>query len=203
MSFADIERLFELYGYAVLFGGLFLEFIALPFPGETTLTYSGYLAYKGTLHIVPLIGISFLGTTLGMTITYAIGKFAGMRFLNRYGKWVFLTPSKLLKTRRWFGRYGPKLLFIGYFIPGVRHFTGYLSGTMDIPLRKFLLYTYTGALFWVCSFAFLGYGFGPRWQVVFDAVEHHGWKLLVGIGMAVLLVVLVRMLKVKKAGGSV
>ncbi|WP_058304503.1 DedA family protein [Gorillibacterium timonense] len=202
MNFAYVEKLFEIYGYGVLFAGLFLEFIALPFPGETTLTYSGYLSYKGILHLAPVIGIGFIGTSLGMTLTYWIGRSAGMPFLNKYGKWILLTPAKLLKTRRWFLRYGPKLLFIGYFIPGVRHFTGYLSGIMGIPFRTFILYTYLGALFWVASFAFLGFGFGPRWESVFHLIELHGWKVFVVLGTLGLLVVVYRMLRMKRAGGS-
>lgn len=45
----NIEALFEQYGYALLFIGLLLEFIALPFPGEITMLYVGYLSYLGVL----------------------------------------------------------------------------------------------------------------------------------------------------------
>jgi len=202
MSFAYMERLFELYGYGVLFAGLFLEFMALPFPGETTLTYSGFLSYKGILHLASVIGIGYLGTTLGMTLTYGIGRAAGMPFLNKYGKWIFLTPAKLLMTRRWFNKYGAKLLFIGYFIPGVRHFTGYFAGIMDIPIRTFLLYTFTGAAFWVMWFAFLGFGFGPHWEAALQLMEQHFWKMIVLLIVIGIGVTLLRMLKLRKARSS-
>ena len=39
------------YGYSVLFFGLLLEFIALPFPGETTMAYAGFLSYKNLIHL--------------------------------------------------------------------------------------------------------------------------------------------------------
>ncbi|WP_438433014.1 DedA family protein [Gorillibacterium sp. sgz500922] len=202
MSFAYVEKLFELYGYVVLFAGLFLEFIALPFPGETTLTYSGYLSYKGILHLAPVIGIGFLGTALGMTLTYGIGRAAGMPFLDKYGKWVFLTPAKLQKTRIWFHRYGPKLLFIGYFIPGVRHFTGYFAGIMGVPFRTFFLYTLSGALFWVTCFAALGYIFGSRWEAAFRIMEQHAWKFVILIVLAGIGFTLLRTLKLRKARSS-
>lgn len=73
-----IAQLFEEYGYGVLFFGLLLEFIALPFPGETTMAYAGYLSYAGTLDFGKLVLLAFLGTTLGMTITYFIGRWAGL-----------------------------------------------------------------------------------------------------------------------------
>lgn len=128
-----IQDLFAKYGYSVLFFGLLLEFIALPFPGETTMAFAGFLSYTGRLDFITLIIVAFTGTTVGMTITYFIGLKAGMPFIQRYGKWILFSPSKLEKTQRWFERYGSILIFIGYFIPGVRHFTGYFAGIIALP----------------------------------------------------------------------
>ena len=191
MNIGDIEKLFDQYGYLVLMIGLFLEFIALPFPGETTLTYSGYLTYKGVLDLVPVFVIAFLATTLGMTLTYWIGRKLGMPFINKYGKWFF-SEKKLAKTRKWFDRYGTSLLFIGYFIPGVRHFTGYFCGLIGIRFRAFALYTYTGAAFWVACFVTLGHLCGPQWQTIFHAFERNAWKLAVAAGCLILLAFVLR-----------
>jgi len=190
MSF-NIERLFDQYGYEVLFLGLLLEFIALPFPGETTMLYAGYLSYAGVLHGWTAFVWAFFGTTIGMTITYFIGLKAGMPFVERYGKWVLITPSKLEKTKKWFNRYGNVLVFVGYFIPGVRHVTGYFAGIVGSPFRTFAAYAYGGALFWCACFIGLGHVFGPQWEKVLHAIEHHSWKLaalaVVLLGLAVLI----------------
>ncbi|MDQ0493368.1 hypothetical protein [Paenibacillus brasilensis] len=46
-----VEQLFNEYGYLVLLIGLPLDFIALPVPpGNSTLTYTGFLASKDVLH---------------------------------------------------------------------------------------------------------------------------------------------------------
>ena len=202
LNISDIERLFEHYGYFVLLVGLFLEFIALPFPGETTLTYSGFLIYKGILNPVPVFIIAYLATTMGMTLTYGVGYKLGLPFLKKYGKWIFFSEAKLNKTKRWFDRYGTGLLFIGYFIPGVRHFTGYFSGLIRIPFRAFALYTYAGAAFWVFCFVTLGYICGPEWQTIFHSVEKNAWKLAVIFGGVVLLYIALKLLlRSKKAVG--
>ncbi|MFD0717617.1 DedA family protein [Paenibacillus sp. GCM10027626] len=184
-----LEQLFNNYGYFVLFFGLLLEFIALPFPGETTMAFAGYLSYMGQLNWIILIIAAFFGTTIGMTITYFVGHAAGMPFIRKYGKWFFLSAAKIEKTEKWFGKYGNGLIFIGYFIPGVRHFTGYFSGIIRLPFRKFAAYAYSGALFWVIIFIWLGKFFGPQWNIVFKNVEHNA--LYIAIGVIVLLVILV------------
>jgi len=181
-----IEQLFNNHGYLVLFLGLLLEYIALPFPGETTMTYAGYLSYQGILewHLASIY--AFAGTTIGMTITYGVGYLVGMPFVRRYGRWVLLSEDKINHTKRWFEKYGYFLLFIGYFIPGVRHFTGYFSGIVRIPFRKFALYAYTGALFWVLLFIWLGKTFGPQWESIMHLAEKY-----LGITIIVIVVIVI------------
>lgn len=187
-----IGHLFEYYGYGVLFIGLLLEFIALPFPGETTMAYSGYLSYTGALNFYLLIVLAFLGTTIGMTLTYWIGRKAGLPFILRFGKWVFLKPDKLENTQVWFQKYGNWLIFIGYFIPGVRHFTGYFAGIIALPFRKFAAYAYSGALVWVILFISIGKMFGPQWDAVFHLAEMYAVRIIAIAGVAVVLIVLFR-----------
>jgi len=187
-----IEQLFHEYGYFVLFFGLLLEFIALPFPGETTMAYAGYLSYMGKLNWMILIVVAFLGTTIGMTITYFVGHAVGMPFIRKYGKWVLLSTAKIEKTEKWFGKYGNGLIFIGYFIPGVRHFTGYFAGIIRLPFRKFAIYAYTGALFWVIVFIWLGKFFGPQWNRIFKLVEHNAVYVAIGVLVLILIFLLIK-----------
>lgn len=111
-----VHELFQQYGYYVVLVGLLLEYIALPFPGEPTLAYAGFLAQKGDLSLPILIILSFIGTSLGMTIQYFLGNKLGMPFIQKYGKYVFLTQRKIDLTRMWFDKYGYFLIFIGFFI---------------------------------------------------------------------------------------
>lgn len=181
-----IEQLFQNYGYLVLFFGLFLEFIALPFPGETTMTYAGFLSYQGVLEWEIAVILAIAGTTIGMTITYWIGHSVGMPFVRRYGKWFLLSEQKIDKTNKWFAKYGNALIFIGYFIPGVRHLTGYFSGIIRISFKKFALYAYSGAIFWVMLFIWLGKWFGPQWEAIFHLAEKYLTIAIVCISILVI-----------------
>ncbi|MDR0268591.1 DedA family protein [Paenibacillus sp.] len=187
-----IEQLFGEYGYIVLFLGLVLEFIALPFPGETTMAYAGYLSYVGNLNFGWLLVLAFLGTTIGISITYFIGLKAGLPFLQRYGKWVLVSESKLARAQKWFNKYGQGLVFLGYFIPGVRHFTGYFSGIVAVPFRKFALYAYSGALLWVILFVGIGKIFGPQWNHVFHIVEKYSVWVVAAIVLLIIALLVYR-----------
>lgn len=187
-----LQELFSRYGYSVLFFGLLLEFIALPFPGETTMAFAGFLSYTGRLDFLTLVTVAFAGTTAGMTITYFIGLKAGMPFIQRYGKWFMFSPAKLEKTQRWFERYGSILISIGYFIPGVRHFTGYFAGITALSFRKFAMYAYGGALLWVLMFLGIGKIFGPQWMSIFHLFELYALWILSGAAAIAVLILLYR-----------
>lgn len=176
-----INELFQQYGYYVVLVGLLLEYIALPFPGEPTLVYAGYLVHTGDLNLVILIILSFIGTSVGMTIQYFLGNKLGMPFIQKYGKYVFLTQGKIDLTKMWFDKYGYFLLFIGFFIPGVRHFTGYYVGIINLSFRRFAIIIYSGALFWVSFFLIGGYWLGDKMNDVFSMMGQHIGKIVFGV----------------------
>ncbi|MFD1884490.1 DedA family protein [Paenibacillus wenxiniae] len=185
-----LESLFTHHGYLVLFLGLLLEFIALPFPGETTMAYAGYLSYMGHLHFGFVLLCAFAGTTIGMTITYFIGKKAGLPFMRKYGKWILLPEHKLDKAQKWFNKYGYTLVFVGYFIPGVRHFTGYFSGIMNYKFWRFAAYAYSGSFLWVLTFTLLGKIFGPQWNQIFHWIHaYSGEAITIIVGLIVAAVI--------------
>ncbi|PEX80654.1 DedA family protein [Bacillus cereus] len=176
-----LYELFQQYGYYVVLIGLLLEYIALPFPGEPTLAYAGYLSHQGDLNLPTLIILSFIGTSVGMTFQYFVGNKLGMPFIQKYGKYVFLTQRKIDLTKMWFDKYGYFLIFIAFFIPGVRHFTGYFAGIINLPFRRFAMTIYSGALFWVSFFLIGGYWLGENLEDIFMILDQHIWKIIFGI----------------------
>ncbi|PFM96111.1 DedA family protein [Bacillus cereus] len=176
-----IHELFQQYGYYVVLVGLLLEYIALPFPGEPTLAYAGFLSHQGDLSLPILIVLSFIGTSVGMTFQYFVGNKLGMPFIQKYGKYVFSPPQKINLTKMWFDKYGYFLIFIAFFIPGVRHFTGYFAGIINLPFRRFAMTIYSGALFWVSFFLIGGYWLGENLEEIFQILRQHIWTILFGI----------------------
>ena len=161
------------YGYIVLFVALLLELIAFPLPGEVLMSYTGFLVFQGHLSWVVSILIAGAGTCIGMTLSYWIGSKLGKPFFEKYGRRFHMGPKRMETTSHWFSKHGNKLLLIAYFIPGIRHITGYFSGLTRLPYRVFALFAYTGAFLWVTVFISLGKILGPQWEMFHNSIKKY------------------------------
>ncbi len=169
----SIIELVNNYGYIIIFSALVLELIAFPLPGELMMTYCGFLVYQSKMNWMISIIVATLGVTLGITISYFVGTKLGEGFFKKYGSYIHFGPEKLEKTSEWFKSYGNKLLIVAYFIPGVRHITGYFSGVTEISYKKFALNSYVGALIWTATFISLGKALGPNWDKFHGSIKKY------------------------------
>lgn len=183
-----ITDLFNHYGYIVLFVSLMLELIAFPTPGESLLTYCGFLVSQGKLNWGISIIVAALGVITGITISYFVSRSLETSLFRKYGSFLHIKPDKLEKISQWFERYGNGLLVVAYFIPGVRHITGYFSGIAGIPYKKFALNAYTGAFIWTSTFITLGKILGLNWERFHNSIKEY--LIIGGIILIVILLVI-------------
>lgn len=183
------------YGSFALFGLLMLGIVALPVPEETLMMLAGALIRNGQLHLHDTLIAAYLGSMVGITVSYILGRTVGFYFLHRYGGWLGLTEAKLMKAHNWFEKYGKWTLFIGYFIPGVRHFTGFSAGAAKLEYPTFALFAYTGALFWVTTFVSLGYFFGTYWADIAHKIDIDTQLVVIAIIAFVASLIIWRLLK--------
>ncbi len=175
------------YGYFGIFSLLVFGIIGLPIPDETLLTLSGYLIYKGHLHLLPTFIAAYLGSVCGISISFAIGSTFGHHFIIKYGRFVHITEERLKVAHNWFEKIGRWTLLVGYFIPGVRHVIAIFAGTSELSMWEFAIFAYSGALIWTTTFLSIGYFFGNHWKRILPVVEHH--EVTASIIAAVLLIV--------------
>ena len=169
------------YGSIALFVLLALGIFALPIPDETLMVFAGMLIAKNQLSMFPTILAAFSGTLMGISISYAIGCTAGAFLIKKYGYLVRLTDEKMARVHAWFERIGRWALLIGYFIPGIRHLTGYAAGTTKMAYRHFITFAAFGAAIWVSLFLSLGYFLGERWENIIALIEEHWEYLALGV----------------------
>lgn len=180
-NYETLTHLLVEYGALVLFILLVLGIIALPIPEETLLVFAGALVAKEILNMPATVLAAVAGSIFGITISFFLGRTGGSYLVHEYGRWVGLTQQRMHHAKEWFNRFGKWSLFIGYFIPGVRHFTGFSAGTSGVEYRHFALYAYSGGIVWISTFLSIGYFFG---DVCFSFLETIDVKTVVIIGLA-------------------
>jgi membrane protein DedA with SNARE-associated domain len=176
------------YGYAGLFLLLMFGIVGLPVPDETLLVFCGYLIWRGRLHYGFTFLAAFLGSGCGISLSYLIGRKFGRKAIHNYGRYIRLTPERLHKITRWFHRIGGWVLTVGYFIPGVRHFTAVVAGISHMKYCKFAAFAYPGAAIWVATFLILGYFVGEGWEHASAVV--HRYLMIGGAACAALATIL-------------
>jgi len=143
------------YGYSAIFFLLVGGIVGLPVPDQLLLVISGYLVLTHSLAIGPTLLAAVLGSIVGITLSYALGRGSGS-YLSK----MRFAAKRLENARQWFERFGGWTLVFGYFIPGIRNLIGFTSGMMRLRLRYFAPYAYAGAILssvtCVCAGYFLG-----------------------------------------------
>lgn len=158
--------LFARYGYAVVFGGVFLENTGLPVPGETALLAGAALAHNGQLSLLWVIVTAIAGATLGDNLGFVIGRHGGRRIAERHGWRLGLTLDRLAEFDRFFQRHGPKTVFLARFITGLRVVGAVLAGGSGMAWPTFLFYNASGAVVWCTAVGFAGYSLAYSWDTL-------------------------------------
>lgn len=174
------------YNYFGIYFLLMFGIIGLPIPDETLLAFVGYLCYQGKINLFISAIVSFLGSISGITVSYCLGRFIGLPFIEKYGNYVRISIDKIEKVHLWFDRIGKWTLVIGYYLPGIRHITAYVAGTAKINFHIFSFYAYFGGLIWSLTFITLGYKLGKNWSYVLKIIHHN--LLLLTFGSLIILI---------------
>ena len=150
----------------------------MPLPGETALVTSAVLASQGELAIEAVIPIAAAAAIVGDNVGYLLGARLGRRFLERPGRTRETRMALLERGDRLFDRHGPKAVFFGRWVAGLRIWAAWLAGMTTMPWRSFLLWNALGGIAWALWFGLLGY-FGG------EAVAELAARVGVGVAIAV------------------
>lgn len=182
-----LEPTLNQYGYLAVAGFVLLEDFGVPVPGETILILGAVFAGAGRLNIWLVGLLGFLAAIAGDNIGFAIGHFGGRALVERFGRYIFLTPERLDKTTNFFERHGGWIIVVARFIEGLRQANGIIAGTSGMHWAKFLAFNVLGAALWVAVWTSVGYFAGDNITSIYNAITHY--TLYVVIALVVLILV--------------
>jgi membrane protein DedA with SNARE-associated domain len=153
-------------GYPGVFVSMVLESMVFPLPSEAVMPFAGFLVADARFTFAFVVIASTLGSIVGSLISYAIGRYGGKPFIDRFGRYLLLDRNDLAVTERFFGKYGEVTIFVCRFIPVVRHLISIPAGTGRMNVVKFSLYTIAGAALWNSFLTVCGFYLRRKWDVV-------------------------------------
>ena len=197
----SLEPTLNHYGYLAVLVLVLVEDFGVPVPGETVLILGAVYAGSGRLNIALVTLLAFTGAVIGDNIGFAIGRFGGRRFAERYGRYVLLTPERLDKATGFFDRHGGKVVTLARFIEGLRQANGIIAGTTGMPWRRFLFFNAIGAALWVGLWASVGYFSGSHINTIYDEATRYAMYLVVLVAAVLLPLIARRVVRTRRARG--
>ncbi|KUO76154.1 MAG: hypothetical protein APF81_14890 [Desulfosporosinus sp. BRH_c37] len=161
------------YRYTGLFILLTGGMVGIPVPDEFLMTFSGFQISLGRMNFGKTLLVATLGSFLGMNLSYWIGRRLGIPFLHKISPILHLNERKIARAEHWFQRFGDRLIVIGYFFPGFRHFTAYFSGISELHYGRYATLAGVGAFLWTLTFITLGRILGGHWEKILYILHHY------------------------------
>lgn len=168
MAVGSLIHVAQNVGYPVIFGLVLAESAGAPIPGETSLITGALLASQHKLSIGVVIAVAAGAAIIGDNIGYLIGR--------KGGRWLLERPGFLAAQRRevleigepFFERHGPKAVFFGRWILGLRTWASWLAGASHMRWPSFLLWNALGGIGWATTIGLLSYTLGSQAKSVFE-----------------------------------
>ncbi|MEK7542217.1 MAG: DedA family protein [Patescibacteria group bacterium] len=175
----------ETTGYVGIAVLMALESANIPIPSEIIMPFAGYLVFEEKFNFFLVVFWGAMGNLLGSLVSYYFGFFGGRVFLERFGKFIFITKHDLDVADSWFKKYGTLVIFASRVLPVVRTFISFPAGIAKMNVWKFTIYTFAGSLIWSIILTYAGVIAGANWRILEDYFHKFDWLvaffLIVGV----------------------
>ena len=159
-----------------------LEYVFPPSPGDSAMLLACFLAGAGSLPRGGTYAACLLGSIAGAMTAWLLGARLGRSYFFLRSEWA---QGELSRFERGLARFGPRLLVVNRFLPGVRGVFLYGAGIGRLPLRPVLIYSSIGNLLWVALIAWAGTSLGDSWEDVRGIFRRYVWGIGIVLGIYV------------------
>lgn len=184
-----IINIMEQLGYLGIALLMFLDNVFPPIPSEVIMPSAGFTAAQGQLSLIGVIVAGSLGSLIAAAALYWIGRKishdALFRWVNQYGKYLFIKADDVKKALDWFEKYGHRVVFFGRMIPAVRSLISIPAGMSHMPFWKFMTYSMLGTVIWTTFLATVGYYFGNNTALMQQIFSNVGYMIVAIVALFV------------------
>ncbi len=154
--------------------------------GPIVMVLCGFLMRFGTFDIIPLYGALTIADLIGDIGWYCVGRFWGIPFINRFGKFFSVSQRSLDKASKLFNKYHNRILFISKITMGFGFalVTLITAGIAKVPFKKYLLYNVSGQLIWTGMLLGIGFLFGNIYTSIDKTFRNFAFAAIIIIAVA-------------------
>lgn len=176
ISFLSSDSISPLLILLVAFFFQYIENIFPPSPSDVVLLFVGSLAGLGRVDFIILFFISTIGSTLGFSTMFFVGKFLGEKIIEQ-DRVKYLSRQDIEKVKIWFNRWGYFLVVANRFLSGTRAVISFAAGVAELsPTRSTILAGISAAL-WNFLILYFGFSLGKNWQSAIYFIELY-WRIV-------------------------
>lgn len=128
--------------------------------------FSGFLVVSGQFALWQVALIGALGNLGGSLFAYYVGYIGGRPLVEKYGRYIFINHKDLDRADHFFKKYGEATAFFSRMLPVVRTFISLPAGIARMDVKKFIIFTFLGALPFSYVLAWAGVQLGEHWDKV-------------------------------------
>jgi len=144
-------------GYIALALLVMLESGGVPLPGETAVITASTLAAQHHLKIELVIVVAAAAAMAGDNIGYAVGRVGGRRLLLARGPFAKRRALVVEKGEPFFAEHGPKAVFLGRWVIGLRTWMAWLAGASRMRWVSFATWNAAGSITWATMIALIAF----------------------------------------------
>ncbi len=185
-----ISSLTPFWIYVVLFFFAYIENVFPPSPSDLVVVIGGSLIGTGTIHFVPTLLLTTIGSVLGFMTLFFIGTQLDRKVV-RAGKIKFISLEALNKAEIWFKKYGYFIILANRFMPGTRSVVSFFGGLSELDIKKTTIFATISALIWNGIIIYLGVIFGRNIHLVDQYMSHYS-NTVIAITVLVILFFTIR-----------
>jgi len=188
--------------------GIFLlmapESAGIPIPSEPTMLFAGFNVSDGKYSLVAAVLVASVANLVGSWVAYAVGYYGREGILEKHGRKLHIKPSQLAWADRWFEKYGSAAVFFSRMLPVIRTFISFPAGAAKMPIVRFSVLTFLGAVPWNLALVLAGRAARDNWTDIKDKLHYVDYAVvaLVLLGAAYLLVRFLRRRSADPAVGA-
>jgi len=160
----DLTALIIRFGDLGVFLAMFFESCVVPIPSEVIIISAGAMG----IPLASVLIFGALGSTLGAMVGYALGRYAAMPVLLKFGRFILIKPHHIYKAEEFARKYGVASVFIGRVVPIIPFKVfSIAAGITCIPFVPFVLCTLAGVIPRIFLLALFGAAIIKHTKVVF------------------------------------